>query len=349
MRAIYKNKIVIGSQFYCVVITCAIFLILPVVHTLIMYLQLNRTDSFLIFIPIYVLSLITVSFYIKTSLTDPGVIPKRIKTPVSSELIDSNIQPAQTMMFSSKTLAKMPSASLKVINEMNCEDDIEMGMNISIPQFVTNNIKATNKISVHFVQNTHCSTCNVEKPPGVAHCPLCKHCVLSHDHHCPWVGTCIGIRNYKYFILCVVFTLLYFATLLGYYSWTVYIQSKTPSLWLIVTAVCVFVSLFGFFFGLTMTIQHIKLIMIDQTTRSELKNRSTIKVAMKLSALASNSLDSVAYYIKNDPILSKLKYIKHTGLRRLMYGNKMPILRHMNVSDAEETAWKWVIALSVLD
>ncbi|ESQ45374.1 hypothetical protein EUTSA_v10010516mg [Eutrema salsugineum] len=46
------------------------------------------------------------------------------------------------------------------------------------------------------LRNLTCGYCHVEQPPRAKHCHDCDRCVLQFDHHCVWLGTCVGQKNH---------------------------------------------------------------------------------------------------------------------------------------------------------
>ena len=71
-----------------------------------------------------------------------------------------------------------------------------------------NNKKSTIKVNIkgHMVNLNYCYTCFHFRPPRTSHCAECDNCVEKFDHHCLWMGTCVGKRNYKYFYLVLSLT-----------------------------------------------------------------------------------------------------------------------------------------------
>ncbi|KAF5326794.1 hypothetical protein D9619_004046 [Psilocybe cf. subviscida] len=46
----------------------------------------------------------------------------------------------------------------------------------------------------------YCCSEQLVKPFRADHCRICDMCVLRYDHHCSWIGQCVGARNHKFFI-----------------------------------------------------------------------------------------------------------------------------------------------------
>lgn len=72
---------------------------------------------------------------------------------------------------------------------------------------------------------TFCTFCAKPKPPRAHHCRSCRMCVLDMDHHCPFIGNCVGAANHRAFVaflICIVVSCIYLivmASFAAYHMW----------------------------------------------------------------------------------------------------------------------------------
>lgn len=67
-----------------------------------------------------------------------------------------------------------------------------------------------------------CSRCKRAKPPRAHHCSACNVCVLKMDHHCPWMGNCVGLFNHGHFVrFCVYVVLCLVSSVLAVIQWMI--------------------------------------------------------------------------------------------------------------------------------
>lgn len=89
-----------------------------------------------------------------------------------------------------------------------------------------------------------CSKCESPKPDRCHHCRFCRRCIVRMDHHCPWLmDTCIGQRNYKAFVL-----LLLYASLFCIYALETTVRAcislriiNMPTTWIVLLTLVLFV------------------------------------------------------------------------------------------------------------
>ena len=71
------------------------------------------------------------------------------------------------------------------------------------PKINQTSIKQHNIVDESTELEGFCGECVVDIPLRAKHCKLCTKCVATYDHHCDWVGNCIGEKNKALFIIFV--------------------------------------------------------------------------------------------------------------------------------------------------
>ncbi|CAB4316430.1 unnamed protein product [Prunus armeniaca] len=190
-----------------------------------------------------ILTVLDFTFLYLTSGRDPGIIPRNSRPPDSDEAYDM-------------------SGSMEWVNNK--------ASNLRIPR-----IKDV-QVNGHVVKVKFCDTCLLYRPPRASHCSICNNCVQKFDHHCPWVGQCIGLRNYPFFILFIsssTFLCIYVFVL----SW-INILRQGGNLWRamghdIVSVILIVYCFVAVWFVGGLTVFHIYLICTNQTTYENFRYR----------------------------------------------------------------------------
>ncbi|XP_061359769.1 probable protein S-acyltransferase 7 [Gastrolobium bilobum] len=173
---------------------------------------------------------------------DPGIIPRNAHPP-ELECFDNSVGAGQT-----------PQLRLPRIKEVEVN-----GITVKVK---------------------YCDTCMLYRPPRCSHCSICNNCVERFDHHCPWVGQCIGPRNYRFFFMFVFSTTLLCIYVFAF-CW-VYVRrimdSEETTIWkaLIKTPASIVLIIYTFismWFVGGLTSFHLYLISTNQTTYENFRYR----------------------------------------------------------------------------
>ena len=149
------------------------------------------------------------------------------------------------------------------------DDDAMSGRRRFVPpvEFVRSSVMIKSDGGYRF-----CGKCKCWKPDRCHHCSGCNRCILRMDHHCPWFGTCLGFRNYRYFIQFLVHADVYLILVTGCSIWTLWgfiVDEKWPLEWFSMHVI--FTSCLGSVFLVAM------LIFTIMTLYQLCRNRTTIE------------------------------------------------------------------------
>ena len=149
-----------------------------------------------------------------------------------------------------------------------------------------------------------CRTCLNAKDLRVYHCDDCGLCILRHDHHCPWLSTCIGLNNHRHFIILLIINLIYFiynTSILMSFILTRIDKEGLDELSKVNYLFLFFLVVFNgviLLFHIALIINHIIYICTGQTTSEKVRRKPRAKNPYRHEKLIQNFIEFWKYPMK---------------------------------------------------
>jgi hypothetical protein len=142
----------------------------------------------------------------KFSMDSETKTGRELSTGMRVESHDQDDQPDQEIQKHEETTKPTPDLSLK---ELEMIEKNPIALKRSFSGETTFN-GAFGNLEKHY-----CSTCYIDQPIRSKHCKSCRICVATFDHHCFWIGNCIGEKNRPSFMVYLFLQVLEMAFLIG--------------------------------------------------------------------------------------------------------------------------------------
>ena len=149
-----------------------------------------------------------------------------------------------------------------------------------------------------------CRTCLNARDLRVYHCPDCGLCIIRHDHHCPWLSTCIGLKNHKHFLFLVIINIIFFifnTILLITFLISIKIKEKISEFGQAEKIFFYFLLILNGFlslFHLGLLITNLIYIITGQTTREKIKRKKGAINPFTTNSLYQNIIEFWKYPMK---------------------------------------------------
>ncbi|XAR48647.1 Protein S-acyltransferase [Bertholletia excelsa] len=172
------GRLIFGPDARSLLVTLLLILVPVVIFCIFVAWHLRHKFStynagYAVLIAVIVFTIYVLVLLLLTSARDPGIVPRNSHPPEEEFRYDGSVEIGGRQTPS----LQFPRTREVMVN----------GMPVKVK---------------------YCDTCMLYRPPRCSHCSICNNCVERFDHHCPWVGQCVGLRNYRYFFCFVSSTTL---------------------------------------------------------------------------------------------------------------------------------------------